>query len=395
MSSESSSDDLALLGKQFNKISSKHRLKHERYEQTKRIVYLKKHGRGSSVSWSGEKFKRENKEKSVKQENIMTGACESDEETDNSDTDSYVEELTDEKYKLLSIIDDLKEEIVLLNSDLHNMTQLMRRSSTSSTVTDETLQSEKITNKTINLDSRSPAVMDKYSEIKEVPRRQKQKMSRRVSHHLKISHKRYDSPLHKSLKCYHCSNFGHSKSSCYKLIGYPIHMLSHQGKHTNTNSKAKKAPLHGTCVKTMSRDMSHAMYGKRSKSMKAEGSRGKKDADVMSDNLSNGKLVSSVRKKSEESKVIYHKVQKEKNCHINRSRVIMDFTNMTVSVSIRKENTLKEVETTTTIADGNAAEDASTSDTDTGDSSTNVEVEETQIVVEEPVPRMQKNQPQE
>src|SRR3954468_17122026 len=80
MTHKSPFDDLTLLRKQFYNISRKSRLNHEGYEQGKQIIYLKKHERGLVVSWSRERLK--NKNKTVKQEDIMTEACESDKESD-------------------------------------------------------------------------------------------------------------------------------------------------------------------------------------------------------------------------------------------------------------------------------------------------------------------------
>ncbi|XP_058787843.1 uncharacterized protein LOC131662153 [Vicia villosa] len=194
------------LEEEFNNIG-KSRLNHEGYEQGKKIIYLKKHEKDSAVSWSGERLKGENRRKTIKQEDIMIEACEYDEE---SDTESYVRELIvcelaagfsetclenekllkrviehtnivvilqDAKKKLLTIIENLKRDGVLLNSNQHNTTQVSRRSSTS--MKDENLLSERVPEKTRNLDSRSQVRM----KIKEVPQRQKQKISKSMSQH--------------------------------------------------------------------------------------------------------------------------------------------------------------------------------------------------------------------
>ena len=297
----------------------------------------------------------------------MTGINNSDKETDKSDAESYVGELTiselaaglsetcleneklrskviehrnvsallqDEKDTLLSIIVDLEEDVRLLN-----LTQLMRRSSTGLPVKNEMPLSEEISK--ISAYYRSQAGVDKSSEDKKANQSKKQKMSKNVSQHLERYQKRYYGPQHKSLKCFHCDQFGHSKSSCYKLIGYPKRMLSHQGRHINIGTKTEKALPHDSCVETVSSDKNHVMYEKRFRSLKGEG---KRNADAISKNLSKVKLVNSIKKKSENSEVvkgICHKIQSGKNCDITRTKVMMESSNVTVDDSIRKEDTPK------------------------------------------------------
>ncbi|XP_058741876.1 uncharacterized protein LOC131614283 [Vicia villosa] len=165
--------------------------------------------------------------------------------------------------------------------------------------------------------------------------------------------------------------------------------LRKKGKHSKTNSESKKVSIPRTNVKTASQDTSHVVHGRKSKLMKAEGSKGGNNAGVMSINLSKVKMMSSDKRKSVDSRVIF---RKEEKFDLTKFKEIMDSTDVIINDLIKKETTVKTTGSTTEIS---FAEDASTSDTNIEESRANAEAEDTQIVVKDLVVRMQEDHPQE
>ena len=85
-----------------------------------------------------------------------------------------IAQLQAEKVEHISIIADLKEEVVLLNSKLDNMTKSVRMLNNGSTVLDEILQTGKNAGNVKGLGYRNQAVKNKKSEMKFVPQMMKQ-----------------------------------------------------------------------------------------------------------------------------------------------------------------------------------------------------------------------------
>ena len=146
----------------------------------------------------------------------------------------------------MSVIADLKEEVVLQNSKLDNLIKSVRMLNNGSTIFDKILQTGKNAGNVKGLGYRNQAMKNKNSELKFVPQKmkQEQKMSNHMSQHRQKHQKRHYSSMYKPWRCHYCGRFGHLKSSCYRLYGYPKPVIPYRRKYSNVEAEPKSIILH-------------------------------------------------------------------------------------------------------------------------------------------------------
>ena len=125
----------------------------------------------------------------------------------------------------MSVIADMKEEVVLQNSKLDNMIKSVRMLNKGSTVLDEILQTGKNAENVRGLGYAYQAVKNQGEkpEVKFVPAKKEQEknMSNHMFQHHQRHQKRYNRGRNQKWRCTHCGRLGHLKPYCYKLCGYP------------------------------------------------------------------------------------------------------------------------------------------------------------------------------
>ena len=141
------------------------------------------------------------------------------------DQKKVITKLQAERLKHLTVISGLKDEVVLLNSKLDNMTKSVRMLNSSSDVLDEILQIGKNAGDVKGLGYDNQVVMKKGKmpamKFVQPKRKQEQKMSGQMSQHQKRHQNDCSGSKTQRWRCHYCGRFGHIKPFCYRLYGYP------------------------------------------------------------------------------------------------------------------------------------------------------------------------------
>ncbi|KAK2435400.1 gag-protease polyprotein [Trifolium repens] len=225
-------------------------------------TYLKKQKKGLSVSWSDEDdSENELASNSSNQVNAMTGVCLSDNEScdedltyeelasayrklcirseevcrKNAELETTINQLKSEKstaeeqrgiieqlkmkeHKLQAKVSSLEDEVKLVTSNLEIMTKSVRMLGTGTKKLNEILSIRNHANDPTGVGC---GVTYNNETLKSnfVPARNRSdfKMLSHPAPHQKPVNKRKST----SLKCHYCGKYGHIKSFCYKLYGYP------------------------------------------------------------------------------------------------------------------------------------------------------------------------------
>ncbi|MCH83415.1 gag-protease polyprotein, partial [Trifolium medium] len=173
-----------------------------------------------------------------------------------------ISNLLEEKEKLASTITDLKEEITLLNSKLANMIKYVKMLNRGSDMLDEILEVGKrsgdmkgiwfdnniikeiksVPKKTVPPKKKSQEQM--FDQMSQHPAQLKYQKSDNMSQHL-VRHRysQHRGYKNSAKRCHHCGKYGHIKSECFKLYGYPTQKV-------NSPRNNKKKNLTKKMVKT-------------------------------------------------------------------------------------------------------------------------------------------------
>jgi hypothetical protein len=254
-------------------------------------TFLKRQKKGLNVSWSDEETEDDTGSESAKHVRAFTSTYASDAESCEDITfdelaETYkalcarstevcktvenqkkiISQLETEKKDLLSTVDDLKEKVALLTSELNNVNKSVKMLNTGTTMLDEILQGGQRVGdmKGIGFGNKSQNKQVLTSQKKRVSPQKKQEthmsgqmsqhpkkhqMSRQKSQHPKEHHKSKSKTKYQSWRCYYCGKIGHIKPICYKLHGYPEKHPKSKGNHMEKKTKQVWRPKEkNTCL---------------------------------------------------------------------------------------------------------------------------------------------------
>jgi SepF-like predicted cell division protein (DUF552 family) len=131
---------------------------------------------------------------------------------------AIIDQLKMEKQKLQAKVTNLQDEVKLVTSNLEIMTKSVRMLGTGTKKLNENLSIRKHANDPTGVGYRK-IYNNESLESNLVPGQNRSdfKMLPHPAPHQKPINKRKST----SLKCHHCGKYGHIKSFCYKLYGYP------------------------------------------------------------------------------------------------------------------------------------------------------------------------------